>query len=249
MARKKPHEEHENHERYLVTYSDLITLLLAFFIILYALSSVDEDKYDAFSHSLSLEFNSGSPAVIDFEGGTYNKNARQEVGQQELLEMRRAVDDVQLQTKKQEIDRYLKENNLQDKISTKLDDDGLHIIVTNEILFNSGEAKLKTDIQDVLKSITFFIQDMPNPVVINGHTDNVPIATSAFPSNWELSTARAVTVLKEMLEANKRINPSNLSAAGYGEYQPIADNATEDGKQKNRRVDILIKRMTVNVNE
>ncbi|PGK51368.1 flagellar motor protein MotB [Priestia megaterium] len=246
MARKKPHEEHENHERYLVTYSDLITLLLAFFIILYAMSSVDQDKFDAFSQSLSVAFNHGTTSPIEFDG-TYNKNARKEATQEELKEIKDAKENNQLKQVKEKIDKVISDKKLTQQIETKLDDEGLHIILTNEILFESGDAKVKPQMRSVLRNIALLIDSIPNEVSISGHTDNLPISTPLYPSNWELSAARAVSVLKETLKSDPNLKPNRLSAAGYGEHHPAASNNTEKGRQKNRRVEILIKREITSV--
>lgn len=241
MARKKPHEEHENHERYLVTYSDLITLLLAFFIILYAMSSVDESKFTAFSDSLSVAFNQSSDAILTLDG-TSNKQARTETTDAELQKMKKMKEDGQLEKVKAKVEEMIKEKNLKDKINVKLDKDGLRIILTNEILFESGDATIKPSMYEVLKNIGVLVETLDNPISISGHTDNMPIATVRYPSNWDLSTARAVAVLKEMLKEEPSLDPARFTASGYGEYHPIGDNRTVNGQQQNRRVEILVKR-------
>lgn len=244
MARKKAHEEHENHERYLVTYVDLLLLLCSLFIILYAMSQMDERKYEEVAESLSIAFNQGGTSMVDLGNrGTVNKEARQEVSEEELQEMRETKEKNQLDNVKKDIEEVIKEKNLEDKISTMLDKDGLHIILSDEIMFESGQAELKPTMKAVLSDIGLIIKEIPNHVDISGHTDDIPIKTIQFPSNWELSSARAVAVLKEILNQQPTIDPYQLSASGYGEYHPIAENDTAEGRAKNRRVEILIERM------
>lgn len=241
MARKKPHEEHENHERYLVTYSDLITLLLAFFIILYAMSSVDKAKVLDFTESLSMAFNHASPAVINFQG-TANKNARTQASQQQLQQIKQAQQNGQLDDLKKKVDKEVQDKGLENSITTKMDKDGLHIILTNEILFESGQAIIKPQMSNILKDISDLLGTVPNEVVISGHTDDIPISTPQYPSNWELSTTRAVAVLKEVLVDNPNLVATRFSAAGYGQFHPIVPNTSDGARQKNRRVEILVKR-------
>lgn len=244
MGRKhKKHEEHENHERYLVTYSDLITLLLAFFIILYAMSDVNEEKFDTFSKSLSVAFHNGSNNIIDL--GLENRNSntiRSKLSPQEMQMMAAISENNDLRKMKKEIDKKIKENNLQGQMSTNLTEDGLKIILTNEILFEPGKAELKSDYRFIIDSISGLVKGVENKVQISGYTDNVPISTPEFPSNWDLSSARSLSVLKEMLKTDKGLDPKRFSAAGYGEYQPIASNTTAEGRKENRRVEILIER-------
>lgn len=242
MARKKPHEEHENHERYLVTYADLITLLLAFFIILYAMSSVDQNKFDAFSESLSMAFHKGTPTIVDLDG-TFNKNARKEVTKEELKTMKEARESNKLEQAKQKVEKEIQSKNLEENVKVTLDKEGLHIVLKNEILFASGEANVKPEMKNILKQISHIVSTVENPVIISGHTDNYPIRTAMYPSNWELSSARAVSVLREMVENNPTLKAERFAASGYGEYHPVAENKTEEGRQQNRRVEILVKRM------
>lgn len=242
MARKKPHEEHENHERYLVTYADLITLLLAFFIILYAMSSVDQNKFDAFSESLSMAFHKGTPNIVDLDG-TFNKNARKEVTQEELKTMKEARESNKLEQAKEKVEKEIQSKNLEENVKVTLDKEGLHIVLKNEILFASGEANVKPEMKNILKQISHIVSTVENPVIISGHTDNFPIRTALYPSNWELSSARAVSVLREMVENNPTLKAERFAASGYGEYHPVAENKTEEGRQQNRRVEILVKRM------
>ena len=242
MARKKPHEEHENHERYLVTYADLITLLLAFFIILYAMSSVDQNKFDVFSESLSMAFHKGTPNIIDLDG-TFNKNARKEVTKEELKTMKEASETNKLDQAKQKVEKEIKSRNLEENVKVTLDKEGLHIVLKNEILFASGEAVVKTEMKQILKQMSQIVSTVENPVIISGHTDNFPIRTAMYPSNWELSSARAVSVLRQMVENNPNLKADRFAASGYGEYHPVAENTTEAGRQQNRRVEILVKRM------
>lgn len=242
MAKKVPHEEHINHERYMVTYADLITLLLAFFIILYAMSETDEQKFDEVAYSLSMGFNQGSKALISTNIDS-NPELKSKQNQENLEMMESVKEQSELRELKKKIDEKIKEENLEDKISTELQKQGLMIILTDEVLFNSGSAQIKKEHSKVIDTVGQLITDVNNPVQISGFTDNVPINTAEFPSNWELSGERSMSVLKYLLNNNKKLDPKRFSAAGYGEYQPIASNETKEGKAKNRRVEILIERI------
>lgn len=242
MARKKPHEEEASAERYIVTYADLITLLLAFFIILYAMSDVNEDKVKEVALGLQIGFNTGTQELINLEMGQ-NPEKRETATQDEIKMMKAVSENNELREMKEKIDQKIEEEKLTQEVKTQITKDGLKIVLTDEILFASGSAELKNDFIGVIKTISVIINDVENPVQISGFTDNVPISTPRYPSNWDLSTDRALSVLRYMLTHNGDVASSRFSAAGYGEYQPIASNDTEAGKRANRRVEILIGRM------
>ena len=241
MARKKHEEGHDNAERWLLTYADLITLLLALFIILYAMNQVDQKKFEEVAQALSMGFNQpASVSIIDL--GTH-ANAHRPATESEIKTMKAIREDDQLRKIKNQIDEKIESDpKLTGKASTNLSDDGLMITIADDILFQSGTANLTGEARSLINLVTPLVLDIQNSVKISGHTDSVPIKTAAFPSNWELSSARAHSVLHLMLQ-NKALSPTRMSSSGYGEYQPIADNKTAKGRSENRRVEIMIERI------
>lgn len=233
--KKKHHEEEGNNERWLITYSDLITLLLVFFIILYAFSKIDNDKYKNLASGFNTVFGSGTGILVgDGTGemvGDGIGGAGGEGGEQ--------TEEGMLSDIKDEVDSYLTSNGLEESVSTDIDDRGLIIRMSNSILFDSGTANIKADNSSSLSTIGTLLNSMPNYIRIEGHTDTLPISNTKFKSNWELSVLRATNVA-EILIADAGIKPERISVLGYGEFRPIADNSTAEGRAKNRRVDIVI---------
>ena len=245
MARKQKHEEHVNHERYLISYADIMTLLTALFIVLFAMSDVNEEKMKQVAVSFQEAlYGEASGELLNLEMGK-NPEIRKptEATPAEMKMMKSVAEQNELRKLKEKIDEKIEEEKIESKVKTEITKDGLKIVLTDEILFESGSAILKKDFLSILKTITVVIQEVDNPVQISGFTDNIPISTARYPSNWELSTDRAVSVLRYILTNDKKIDPMRFSAAGYGEYQPIASNATKEGRETNRRVEILIERM------
>lgn len=243
MARKKrsaPHEE-EASEAWLLPYSDLMTLLLALFICLFAISQTDETKLSQMAQAFSSAFNMGGPSF--FEGAGPGMNASRDVMSDEDGGMEAYLaENSQMQAVKQQMDAYIEQNNLQSDISTQLTEDGLMIRIKENALFPSGSAELTEGVQRIGPVIAALIAPIPQRVLVTGHTDNVPITSSAYPSNWELSSARAINFMKYIMSQDPRMNPARFSAMGRSEYRPIADNSTEAGRAQNRRVEVLIER-------
>lgn len=250
MARKPKHEEHENHERWLVSYADFITLLFAFFVVMYAISSLNEGKYRVLSSSLVTAFSHPSKTLDPIQYGTplrapiiqhqsmiQDDDAVSRVGvdhqimpsPKELAEMQKIAD---------EVTHQLKDLIEKDIVNVKKTNQGVEIEIKSKILFSSGQARLSLQAVPVLKKIAAILAKIPSEVNVEGYTDNVPIKTFTFPSNWELSAARAASVVRLFTETN--IDPQRLKAIGFGEYQPIASNATAKGRSKNRRVTIVV---------
>jgi chemotaxis protein MotB len=258
MARKKKHhaEHHEEHadETWLIPYSDLLTLLLALFIVLFASSNVDQKKLQQMANAFSMVF-SNSASILEHpktnpnyqevslvpprredEHGFSAFGMDNQKGQDFLRET------AQLQEAKKKIDGYILRNNLGGELSTILAQDGLLIRIRDSALYASGSASLHPDAERLAKEIAKMLAELPQVVVISGHTDNVPINTWNFPSNWELSSSRAINFMKYLIASDVRLRPERFSAIGHGEYRPVAPNTTEEGRQKNRRVEILIQR-------
>lgn len=248
MARKKRHEEHENHERWLVSYADFITLLFAFFVVMYALSSVNEGKYKILSDSLNTAFrnvsNTQGGQIVIIEGAP----------RVQVSPVRPAPPaDDQTKVKQREKMRNMAKDIMQvlaplvkqGKVKVLETSRGVTVEINDSILFAPGQANLEPESINALRAVAGVVAENQFPVTIEGHTDNIPIKTAQFPSNWELSAVRATTVLR--LFADSGVNPAVLTAIGYGEQHPVESNDTPAGRARNRRVSILIDSATPEV--
>lgn len=255
MSKKGRHEPHEEHadESWLLPYSDLMTLLLALFIVLFGMSSLDAKKFEQMAKSMSSAFSGGS-GVLDNTSANPVENPSVDMGknketvqdpvkskpsselQKELA--RREQED--LEKLKRRIDQYIKGNGLTEQLSTKLNQSQLMITISDNALFASGQAVVKPEARKLATSIATLLDEFPDyDVIVSGHTDNVPISNSKYPSNWELSADRALNFMRILL-LDKQLNPQKFSAIGYGEYRPTTTNSTNVGRAKNRRVEISI---------
>ncbi|TFE01218.1 flagellar motor protein MotB [Jeotgalibacillus sp. R-1-5s-1] len=259
--KKKKHEEHID-ESWLIPYADILTLLLALFIVLFASSTVDQEKFTQMSE-VFREIFSGGENVLDYsslsesaatadnpeqtteteptEGMTEEEMMIQEfLSEQTERENAAAADMEELQELQQQIDSYIAGNGLDDQFATELTDEGLLLTIRDNVLFTSGSADVREEYRDIAREVASLLEfDPPRNVIISGHTDNVPISTAAFSSNWELSVMRAVNFMKLVIE-NPNLDPRWFSAKGFGEFQPIATNDTEEGRAQNRRVEVLV---------
>lgn len=240
MARRRHQEEHENHERWLVSYADFITLLFAFFVVMYSISSINEGKYRILSDSLEGVFSQPDrsikpipvgeerPRTTEPDISTIIESARSETAPDPLQDiakgMREAFGDM----------------IMNDQMTVRGNELWIEIELSSSLLFSSGEA-LPTDMAfSIIEKIAKILAPYENPVHIEGFTDNLPINTAQFPSNWELSTARAASIVRML--AMDGVNPGRLAAVGYGEFQPVADNALAEGRARNRRVVLVVSR-------
>jgi len=243
MARKKRHKPHEEHasEAWLLPYSDLLTLLLALFIVLFAVSQTDQEKVTEMSQAFSAAFHSGGPSMFDQAGPNASRSSAPNddvsVSNKEYVQENQQLEEV-----KRTLDAYIKANGLEQELNTAMMEEGLMIRIKEKALFPSGSAELVGDSQKIGPVIASLLATIPQSVVVSGHTDNVPIATDRFPSNWELSSQRALNFMRFILSQNDKLNPARFSAVGHSEYRPVADNQTEEGRTKNRRVEVLISR-------
>ena len=251
MAKKKRGKKHEEEasEAWLLPYSDLMTLLLALFIALFAISQTDQTKLQALAQAFTAAFNIGGPSV--FEGaGPSSSMQRQMMSSEDQGNDDYIKENQNLENLKEQLDQYIEQNQLQDQLSTQMEEEGLMIRIKEKALFPSGSAELVEESQRIGPIVAGLLAAVPERVLISGHTDTDPISTAQFPSNWELSSVRAMTFMKYLLSINASLNPARFSAIGYGEYRPIAPNDTPENKQKNRRVEILIARtLSFNPNE
>ena len=241
LAKKhKKHKKHEEHidESWLVPYADILTLLLALFIVLFASSSVDQTKLEQMSAVFNEIFTSGTgvmdnPAVVQTVNGS---SSQLQSGASKYME-----DQDRLKESQNRVEEFIAINELEKQFETKMTDEGLLITIRDSVLFDMGRAELKAEyatIADELSQLLMF--DPPRNIVITGHTDNVPINTNEFDSNWDLSVMRAVNFMKEVVSGNEELDSKYFSVKGYGEYSPIASNDTEEGREKNRRVEVLV---------
>jgi chemotaxis protein MotB len=253
------HEEHVNHERWLITYADMITLLMVLFIVLYSISQVDLAKFRRLKEGVAGGFGgpaaagalSGGAGPLEGGGGVFDAglNGTQAVtsaqaAQAALADARaRAAGARQqrsvLQGAQREIQRSLDKEGLGATVKFRLESRGLVVtIVSDRVLFEPGQADLRHEGREVVDKLAAALGRLPNKLAVEGHTDNVPIS-GRYASNWELSTARATTVLRELIERHG-ISPSRLSAAGYADERPLGTNDTADGRSANRRVELVV---------
>jgi len=248
--RKRPLADANNHDRWMVSYADFITLLFAFFVVMYSISSVNEGKYKTLSDSLDEAFSSKEQQgneIVPISIGTLpttiqpiplENPATMEVEERcelsdEILKERKQLSEVSGQFE-QVLAPFIKDN----LVSVKKNDYWIELEMNSEMLFLSGEAALSKKAIPVLKKIVEVVNPLPNMINIEGHTDNIPIDNIKFRSNWDLSSARATSVVHEFVKEG--IDPPRLSAIGYGEFHPIGDNKIESGRFKNRRVVLVL---------
>jgi chemotaxis protein MotB len=243
MARRRSHEEHENHERWLVSYADFITLLFAFFVVMYSISSLNEGKYKVLSDTMEGVFNQPDRSIKPVPVGDERPKT--------IEPERSAVDDESTKIEPERPLEPLKEiadnvrNSFGDLIkSNQLTVRGnelwVEIELNSGLLFTSGDAIPNEAAFDIIDKIANILAPYQNPVHVEGFTDNIPINTNLFPTNWELSASRAASIVRML--AMSGLDPSRLAAVGYGEFQPLADNATAEGRGRNRRVVLVVSR-------
>ena len=242
MARRKKHEEqHENHERWLVSYADFITLLFAFFVVMYALSTVNEGKYRILSDSMTQAFRniqvneSASVPPLVPPPIALPQKPNQAVKQVEAEKQKRR--DKMRNVAKELLD-VMAPLIEQGKVRIIETSRGVTIEINDSILFAPGQADLQAPSSKAMRAIGQVLAPTDFPITIEGHTDNVPIRTAQFPSNWELSAVRATTVLRQFAEAG--VPADRLTAIGYADTRPVDPNLLADGRARNRRVTILI---------
>jgi chemotaxis protein MotB len=252
---KGGHEEEHVDERWLLTYSDMITLLMALFIVMWSMATVNTSKYEALSESLKDAFSGkilpGGAAVIQPGSSSEAEQAAPEpplpaivpTTEQSEGDGKRSdapekeTDD--LEKLKKEIDTWSAEHGLDQEVQTTVAKRGLVVtVLTDRVLFTSGSADLKPASHSLLDALARLLKTtVRNPIQIEGNTDNIPVS-GRYPTNWELSTARATAVVRHMIRHG--VNPDRLAALGYADRHPIASNATEGGRRRNRRVELVV---------
>lgn len=248
MIRRKPIEDdEENPERWLVSYADFITLLFAFFVVMYSISSVNKSKYTDLTSSMGTAFSGSNPDNAN--GQLKNKKSENKIkGQQTTivkplplshLYQERLRRERELMTSKAvELSNSLAPLINDEKVRISQNNRGIRIDIHDSLLFTPGSADIATAAVDIINDIAIMLKDNQRQIQVEGHTDNVEIHTPIFFSNWELSALRATTVVR--MFTNAGIEAKRLSALGFGSTQPVSDNETPTGRAKNRRVSIMI---------
>jgi len=214
----------ENKERWLLTYADMITLLMVFFIVLFAMSNLDAKKYQSLAESLNDVF-VGQKAILDAP----SQSVIPSQSSNELAEMEKQLRDT------------ISEQGLVSKVTINYESEGIVLSFQDTVLFDLGSANLRSEAVSVIEKVTGILSKIPLKIRVEGNTDDLPIHTAQFPSNWELSVARATSVVRIMIQ-NTKMNPNLISIVGHGEYKPVAPNDSAENRQQNRRVDIVILR-------
>ena len=252
-------EYRENHDRWLVSYADFITLLFAFFVVMYAISSVNENKYRVLSGSLVSAFkrnasDSNQPSAINPSSIVTEPELESESESEPEPDPEISLIEKEPNLNEQETKRYVKQQKMQDmandimqvlaplvqdgRVSVTQSVQGITIEINASVLFSTGHAQLAESSEQTLRAVAEVVRGHEHEIHVEGHTDNMPIHTIYFPSNWELSTARASSVVRLFIENG--VDPRRLTALGYGENRQVASNETSEGRARNRRVTIMI---------
>ncbi len=270
--RRRSHDEPETHDRWLVSYADFITLLFAFFVVMYAISSVNEGKMRVLSDSLVANFSTRPKSLNPIQVGEPSRSSSRSIAPAIQPLRHRATSDAALldpseatvpsaradggpaaggeagevrEARIAGVDAIA--DGVEQAVGSLIDDDLVYVRrkdrwveveFKTSLLFGSGDARLSAAAVPVLRELAVVLQGFSNPIQVEGFTDDVPISTATFPSNWELSAARAASVVH--LFSRRGVKPQRMAAVGYGEYRPIADNDTAEGRNRNRRVVLVI---------
>jgi len=245
MRRRRHTEEHENHERWLVSYADFITLLFAFFVVMYSISSINEGKYKVISQALLGVFNdperSMKPIPIGDEQPLSVRPAEPLIKDSEQIDAGLAQNSVDpLKTISDDVRDAFGDLIKSDQMTVRGNELWVEIELNSSLLFGSGDAMPSDKAFDIIEKVANILKPFANPVHVEGFTDNLPIRTAQYPTNWELSSARAASIVR--LLAMEGVNPGRMASVGYGEYQPVASNETAEGRARNRRVVLVISR-------
>ena len=259
MARRHKHEEHANHEAWAIPYGDLITLLLAFFVVMYAMSSVNEGKYRVLSDSLVAAFNGapktmepiqvgqkqsgpGAELAINVMRPPIESQPRHSIAPMGMAQVSMPSDAAgqreELAGVANEVEQSMSDLIDRELVTVRRHGKWVEVEIKTDILFPSGVATLSPPAEQVLQQLAATLMPFPNAIRVEGHTDNRPISTSAFPSNWELSAARAASVVHLFTRAG--MDPARLAVIGLGENRPAQSNDTPQGRNANRRVLLVI---------
>ncbi|MBV1871819.1 MAG: flagellar motor protein MotD [Gammaproteobacteria bacterium] len=247
--RRKVNPEVQNPDRWIISYADFITLLFAFFVVMYSISSVNEGKYRVLSDALVTSFSqpgsslpifddSGTPQIQPIPDEAKTQPSVLESERESTLREQEAEEVIELNEISGKIEKEFYAQIDDENISVKSNDDWIEVEIKSSLLFASGAADLHPGAIPIIEDLAKIIKEYDNPVQVEGFTDNMPIHNIYFSSNWELSSSRAVAVLEVLI--TNGMDPESLAAVGYGEFQAVADNSTVEGRQQNRRVVLII---------
>ncbi|WP_147566772.1 OmpA/MotB family protein [Clostridium tyrobutyricum] len=245
MKKRKKGKEPDGM-RWMLTYSDLITLLMIFFIVMYSMSQVDQNKYKQLSQSLKVAMGGGKTIIGTENAPSVKDNVNQiDIPERDDGQTTSQTEQQKFQNLKKEVDQYLSKNGMSKSVSTSVDQRGLVVSINDTLFFDTGKADIKPNIKNKLIGIGKIVNQLGSAIRIEGHTDNVPISNGIYKSNWQLSSVRAANVT-QFLQDKVGISPEKLTSVGYGQYRAITDNSTDVNKAKNRRVDIIIENSKFN---
>ncbi|GAA0178074.1 OmpA family protein [Clostridium sediminicola] len=237
--RKKKKKESRGAPAWMATFSDLMTLLLTFFILLYSISTVDQNKFVDVANGLRDILTNSSKSVIDL-GENAEINVPEDEADDELEEeIDEMTEEEKMQQLKSIIEEYATAQGLTDSIEVNINEIGVQIDIKDKLLFEVGKSDLKDEAFGILNKLGQKFNELPNDIMVEGHTDNVPINTSQFESNWELSASRAINVVRYLAE-KQGVDPKRMKAVGHGEYSPKVPNTSAENRQLNRRVNIVV---------
>ncbi|PAQ16566.1 flagellar motor protein MotS [Bacillaceae bacterium SAOS 7] len=229
ITRRRPPKKSKGAPKWMVTFADLVTLVLVFFILLFSMSQIDIVKFKAIAQSFRQQAAfENQPSIVPGEYPA--EEMKKEQGQKEKESLDKLAKEVQ---------QYLKDNGLEDVATATRTERGVVLVLQEKILFNTADAVVLEEAHSFLNQIGKMLESKPNIIKVEGHTDNRPIKNTYYPSNWELSSARASSVIR-FLSANHKIDAKRFIAVGYGDTRPLVPNTSSENMQKNRRVEIII---------
>ena len=227
---------YDDDATWLVTYADLMTILLVFFILLYTLASFEKEKYRKTVTEIKVQVEQGQNLIGLMELMEIPESADTQITIEDITGLRSRA-----QSLLKSLTRFVQDSSQRDDISTRILNGKVIVSIKGKALFNSGEAFLNSEAISIFDEIIKILDDYPEyNINIKGHTDNIPISTAIFPSNWELSAVRATTVLKHMI--SKGVHPQRLTATGYGDVMPLVPNTSEENRAQNRRVEFVLEK-------
>ena len=235
MARRRKRDEHDNHERWLISYADFVTLLFAFFVVMYSISSVNEGKYKTFSDSLNVAFDQSGKATLLKSPTAESRQVDKKT--QDMIERQRKI-----QAQMKAVDESLREVMAplitQGLVGVHQTKRGVVVDISASTLFREGEEKLQSGAEETLQQVALVLSRENQSIEVEGHTDDVPIKTAQFPSNWELSAGRASSVVRMLIAYG--LPEKRMAAVGLAANQPVVANDTPENRAKNRRVSITV---------